>query len=64
MERWGVQAILGDNPPFLEIVRISRLLSVFRVFQKSATPGGLKNMTPDERQLMASTMARIVQADD
>lgn len=63
-ERWGVQAILGDMPDFVVINKMTRLLNVYRIFEKSKTVAGMKNLTAGEKLTRGRVIALTIEQGD
>ena len=57
VDRWGPEAILGPSPNLFELIRISKLLHVYSVFQQSTQPNGMKRMSRSDRRLMLEVMS-------
>lgn len=57
VDRWGPEAILGPGEHLLELEEMSALLTIYRIFLKTVSTGGLKNMTAKEARLMMHVMA-------
>lgn len=55
VDRWGHE-LPGMDLDFLDLMQVSTLLHVYRVFQKSKLKG-IKNLLPEERLLIGRIMA-------